>query len=398
MAANPDATRVATFRALVRRGVAGPPFDSSPQENVHDSGRASRSRPRLPLPGPGLRAGLILFAVITALGLTWAKWDPYGHKLAKLWHARAWSGTSILTTAGRPAASPNLAAGWSFTVHYGESVWIALVAALLIAASVEAFIPQERIAALLARRTRIGGSLTAGLLAIPCMMCTCCSAPLAVTLRRRGVPTGSVLGYWLGNPVLNPAVLVFLALVAPWPWVVTRFVVGAVLVVGVTALIARVTDRRRGDGEQAAVIPAAGEAGFSLGAAPARFARTLARLTLTLVPEYFVVVLALGTFRGWLFPLGASAAHWGLIAVLIAAIAGTLLVIPTAGEIPILQGLVALGVGIAPVGALLITLPAISLPSMVMVGRALTWRVVAVTAAAVALTGLASAALLWALS
>lgn len=343
-------------------------------------------------------AGLAVFGVITALGLTWAKWDPYGRKLARLWHARAWSGTSILSTAGRPAASPSLAAGWSFTVKYGESVWIALVAALLIAASVEALIPQQRIVALLARRTRIGGTLAAGLLAIPCMMCTCCSAPLAVTLRRRGVPTGSVLGYWLGNPVLNPAVLVFLALVAPWQWVVTRFVVGAVLVVGVTALIARITDRRRGDGEQAADIPAGGEIEFSLGAAPTRFARTLARLTLTLVPEYFVVVLALGTFRGWLFPLGASATHWGLIAVLIAAIAGTLLVIPTAGEIPILQGLVALGIGIAPVGALLITLPAVSLPSMVMVGRALTWRVVAVTAAAVALTGLVSGALLWALT
>ena len=76
------------------------------------------------------------------------------------------------------------------------------------------------------------------------MMCTCCSAPLAVTLRRRGVPAGSVLGYWLGNPVLNPAVLAFLALVAPWQWVVTRLIAGTVLVVGVTALVARITERR----------------------------------------------------------------------------------------------------------------------------------------------------------
>jgi hypothetical protein len=230
------------------------------------------------------------------------------------------------------------------------------------------------------------------------MMCTCCSTPLAVTLRRRGVPAGPVLAYWLGNPVLNPAVLAFLALVAPWPWVVTRFVAGAVLVVGVTALIGRLTDRRPGNGEQAASLPGGAPAEFSLRTAPARFIRTLTRLTLTLVPEYFLVVLALGTFRGWLFPLGASAAHWGVLAVFIAAIAGTLLVIPTAGEIPILQGLVALGIGVAPVGALLITLPAVSLPSMVMVGRTLTWRVVAITATAVALTGLASGALLWALS
>jgi hypothetical protein len=282
-------------------------------------------------------------------------------------------------------------------------VWIALVAALLIAASVEALIPQERIVRLLApgtgwRRSRIGGSLAAGRLAIPCMMCTCCSAPLAVTLRRRGVPAGPVLGYWLGNPVLNPAVPAFLALVGP-------------VAVGGDPVRRRCGPGGRGDradrpahgppprgGEQAASLPGAAPAEFSLRTAPARFTRTLARLTLTLVPEYFLVVLALGTFRGWLFPLGASATHWGLLALLIAAVAGILLMIPTAGEIPILQGLVVLGVGVAPVGALLITLPAVSLPSMVMVGRALTWRVVAVTAAAVALTSLASGALLWALS
>lgn len=64
------------------------------------------------------------------------------------------------------------------------------------------------------------------------MMCTCCTAPVASALRRRGARTAGVVAYWLGNPLLNPAVLVFLALVAPWQWVATRLVVGVLLVVG----------------------------------------------------------------------------------------------------------------------------------------------------------------------
>jgi hypothetical protein len=48
---------------------------------------------------------------------------------------------------------------------------------------------------------------------------------------------------------------------------------------------------------------------------------------------------------------------------------GVLLVIPTAGEIPILQGLAIAGVAAGPIGALLITLPAVSLPGTAMVGR-----------------------------
>ncbi len=49
------------------------------------------------------------------------------------------------------------------------------------------------------------------------------------------------------------------------------------------------------------------------------------------------------------------------------------------------------------IGTLLITLPAISLPSMAMAGRALSWRVTAALAGAVALTGVAAGGLLWAL-
>jgi uncharacterized membrane protein YraQ (UPF0718 family) len=51
-----------------------------------------------------------------------------------------------------------------------------------------------------------------------------------------------------------------------------------------------------------------------------------------------------------------------------------------------------------PLGVLLITLPAISLPSMAMLGRALTWRVVALAGVAVAITGILGGVLLWALS
>jgi uncharacterized membrane protein YraQ (UPF0718 family) len=131
---------------------------------------------------------------------------------------------------------------------------------------------------------------------------------------------------------------------------------------------------------------------------PVRFLTTLSRLTITLVPEYFVIVFALGLFRGWLFPLGTNAAHWGILTVVIAVVAGTLLVVPTAGEIPILQGLAATGFGAMPLGVLLITLPAISLPSMAMLGRALTWRVVALAGVAVAITGILGGVLLWALS
>ncbi len=113
------------------------------------------------------------------------------------------------------------------------------------------------------------------------------------------------------QPLLNPAVIVFLALVAPWEWVATRVAVGAALVVGGAALVARLTDRRVDPDDAdavAAVSPASGEGG-----AVRRFLTTLGRTSAVVVQEYLLVVLV-GSFSGWLFPLGESAQSWGLLA------------------------------------------------------------------------------------
>jgi hypothetical protein len=144
---------------------------------------------------------LPLLAVIAVAGLAWAKWWPYTLKLQTVLSDRSWAGTSILSSGGGTAgAAPSLAGGWDFTVAYGKAIWKALVVALLLAAAVETLVPRRRLMAALSGRGAYGGVLAGGLLSLPCMMCTCCTAPLARTLRRNGAPTSSVLAYWLGNP------------------------------------------------------------------------------------------------------------------------------------------------------------------------------------------------------
>lgn len=367
--------------------------------------------PELAATGPALaapfsRRSLILgasaFAVVALAGLTWAKWDPYWHKLVHVL-ATASLGPSILTGQAKAPPAPSWHAAVSYATSYAKSIWIALAAALLIAASVEAFLPRRWLLAVLQRgRSRLAGSAAGGLLALPCMMCTCCTAPLTVSIRRQGVPVSSALAYWVGNPMLNPAVLAFLAIVLPWQWVTVRLLVGVALVVGVTSLVGGL-DARRGREPVVDAMPAPTGATdldgpTNLTGAARRFVVALGRLSVTLLPEYAVVVLALGGLRGWLFPVGHDLAAWGLLAVGLFAVVGTLFVIPTAGEIPIIQGLLSAGVGIGPAGALLITLPALSLPSMVMVGRSFPLRVVLAMAGAVAVLGLAGAGLLVALS
>ena len=343
--------------------------------------------------------GTLAFAVVTVGALTWAKWYPYALKIG----AVADTGTvghSILTGSAARPPSPSWHAAVDYCLTYGRSIWLALVAGLLMAASAEAFLPSGRLLTMFQHdRGPAAGTVAGGLWSLPSMMCTCCAAPVALSIRRQGVPITSALAYWLGNPVLNPAGLAFMAIVLPWQFVTVRLVTGAVLVFGITLVVGRLAGAGGLVSDPAALPEAADmDTPTSVAAAGRRFLMALARLSARLLPEYLVVVLVLGGLRGWLFPVGHGLATQGLLAVVVFAVVGTLFVIPTAGEIPIIQGLLAAGAAPGAAGALILTLPALSLPSMLMVRRAFPPRVVLATGLSVAALGMAGAALLVALT
>jgi uncharacterized membrane protein YraQ (UPF0718 family) len=222
------------------------------------------------------------------------------------------------------------------------------------------------------------------------MMCTCCAAPVVAGLRRQQASAGGALAFWLGNSVLNPATLIFMGFVLGWRWAALRLFLGVVMVFGLGWLANRLTTAREAEQAEtavAALVAAPQPASFR------KWLQILGRMTLRLVPEYVVLVLLLGAGRAWLFPTIGPEIGNHLQWILAFAVAGAVFVIPTAGEVPIIQAMLSLGVGAGPAGALLMTLPPISLPSMAMLSRSFPPRILALVAGVVVLFGLAGAAL-----
>jgi uncharacterized membrane protein YraQ (UPF0718 family) len=338
--------------------------------------------------------GTLGFIAVAVAALTWSKWYPYWEKIPVVADSHT-LGTSILNGEGDGPPAPSWRAAIDYAVSYGTAIWPAMVAGLLIASAVDAFLPARRLVALFrGRRGTTQSTVSGGMLSLPSMMCTCCAAPVAVGIRRRGVPIGSALAFWLGNPVLNPAALAFMAIVLPWQFVTVRLVTGVVLVFGVAMAVGRWAGASRMVSDPPVDPEAEGPSGVT--SAGRRFLATLGRLSVRLLPEYLVVILVLGGLRGWLFPAGM--ADWGLLAVILCAVVGMLFMIPTAGEIPIIQGLLAAGVGLGPVGALILTLPAVSLPSLLMVRRVFPVGALVATSVSVIVLGLVGAGLLVLLS
>jgi uncharacterized membrane protein YraQ (UPF0718 family) len=227
------------------------------------------------------------------------------------------------------------------------------------------------------------------------MMCTCCAAPVVVGLRARHASPGAAIAFWLGNSVLNPATLVFMGFVLGWHWTALRFVLGVGLVFGGGWLANRLVTpveqaAAREQFEALLTEPASGNP-FT------RWLKLLAQMTVRLVPEYIVLVLLLGAARVWLFPHVGPEVGNELAWIVGLAVAGTLFVIPTAGEVPIVQAMLSFGVAAGPAAALLMTLPPISVPSLIMTARAFHPRIIVALILLVVATGvvggLAAAAL-----
>jgi uncharacterized membrane protein YraQ (UPF0718 family) len=214
---------------------------------------------------------------------------------------------------------------------------------------------------------------------------------VALGLKRAGSSSGAALAFWLGNPILNPATMIFMGFVLGWQWVGLRIVAGLLLVFGVAHFAQFFVNRNSTLPEGLLHHAASGENREPSGSIWTRWLKSLWQLCVGLIPEYIVLVLVLGAARAWLFPaIGPQAT--GVLWTVGLAVAGTLFVIPTAGEIPVVQTLMQFGLGVGPAAALLTTLPPVSLPSLVMLAKALPARVLLFVAGSVAGLGLLSAA------
>lgn len=310
--------------------------------------------------------GFCVFALIALIGLYYVKWSPYYDRIFIAEQTRS-IGSSILNGNDGLLPAPSLQSALDYAIAYGRAIWKALILGLLLGSAVQALLPPQWI------RRWLGGFgagsvLTGSLLSVPSMMCTCCSAPVVNGLRDSSAAPGSTAAYWLGNTMLNPATLVFMGFVLGWQWAGLRLAAGLAMVLGLGWLINRLN---RAHSTTPLVQDAAADACAPVDSRSIlrRWMRAFTGMALRLLPEYLILVLLLGAARAWLFPVLDFSIDNSLLWILGAALVGLLFVIPTAGEVPIVQAMLALGVATGPAAALLVTLPPVSLPSLAMVAH-----------------------------
>ncbi|MDB6082942.1 MAG: permease [Gammaproteobacteria bacterium] len=332
---------------------------------------------------PATRVTIIL--VIAVAGLFYVKWMPYYNKafLASADHS---IGKSILMGTAAQAPAPSWQAAFDYAIAYGKAIWQAMVLGLLLGSALQEFAPRAWIVRVLGQAGFRSVAL-GGLLAIPGMMCTCCAAPVVIGLRRANASAAAATAFWLGNTVLNPAALIFMGFVLGWKWTGLRLALGIPLVFGTGYLVSRLARAREVAALRTQLSQAIAESAPESPSIKGWLIR-FGRLVMGLIPEYLILVLILGATRAWLFPIAGPAVGNDLHWIALMSAVGLLFVIPTAGEVPIVQAMLALGVGVGPAAALMMTLPPISLPSLAMTGKVFSMRVLGAISLAVFVLGI----------
>ncbi|MCM3453742.1 permease [Heyndrickxia oleronia] len=330
---------------------------------------------------------IVAFLLITVAGLLYVKWWPYYHKaiLAADTHS---IGSSILGDSSNHQI-PFWQSALDYAKVYFQSVWKAAVLGILLGSLLQVLLPTQWLLKVLGK-TSFGSTAVAGLAAIPGMMCTCCAAPIAVGLRKKNVSVGAALAFWMGNPLINPATLVFMTFVLSWKFTLIRLVFGLIITFGVSYLANRFAKDLQPIDLDQVVTTEEPKGNFMI-----RWFKSIGAMIVYIVPAYVLSVLVIGAARIWLFPHISESTANSLIAVILFAVVGMLFVIPTAAEIPIIQTFMSLGLGGGPAAALLITLPAISVPSLIMVARSFPKKVLYFVMGSVVVIGVISGLVGW---
>lgn len=302
----------------------------------------------------------VLFLIVLVAGLWYVKWDPYYAKAFVAGQKHS-IGHSIIAD----APSSPIRAALDYALVYFLAVWKAAVLGVVLGSLIQVLIPRDWLVRTLGQ-PRFKGTLLGTLFALPGMMCTCCAAPVAAGMRRQSASLSGTLAFWIANPVLNPATLVFMGFVLGWNFALIRLIAGVVMVFGIALLVQRWVK----DEPAIEAVPIGLSVAVS-GSLISRWLRALWALFWSTIPVYVLAVLLVGAARVWWFPHADGVVTNTLMWVMIMAVVGALFVIPTAAEIPIVQTMMLAGMGVAPALALLMTLPAVSLPSLIMLRKSM---------------------------
>lgn len=287
---------------------------------------------------------------------------------------------SLLDTCGLDTTG-KIGGSVQFFLYDTIKIMVLLGVLILFISYIQSYFPPERTKKILGRFHGIGANMIAALLGTVTPFCSCSSIPLFIGFTSAGLPLGVTFSFLISSPMVDLGSLLLLMSIFGWKVAITYVVLGLVIAVvgGIMMEKLRLDNYveefiRKGN----SVDVAGEELRFK---DRMKYAWEQVVSTAKKVAPYILIGVAIGAFiHNWI-PEDFIVRVLGTgnpLGVIIATVAGVPMYADIFGTIPIAEALLAKGARLGVVLSFMMGVTTLSLPSMIMLRKAVKPRLLAI--------------------
>lgn len=287
---------------------------------------------------------------------------------------------SLLSSLGLDISS-RIGGAVQFFLYDTIKIFVLLSVLIFVISYIQSFFPPERTKKILGRFHGIGANTLAALLGTVTPFCSCSSIPLFIGFTSAGLPLGVTFSFLISSPLVDLGSLVLLTSIFGGKIAIAYVIVGLVLAVLGGSLI----ERLHLENEVEEFIRNAGRVDINSPelsiADRLNYAKDQVLATIKKVAPYIFIGVGVGAVIHNFIPQSFVEAVLGgdkWYSVPLATLVGMPMYADIFGTIPIAESLFAKGAGLGTILSFMMAVTALSLPSMIMLRKAVKPKLLAV--------------------
>lgn len=272
-----------------------------------------------------------------------------------------------------------LGASVQFFIYDTIKIFVLLSVMIYVISYIQSFFPPERTKRILGRIKGLTGNIIGALLGTLTPFCACSSIPIFIGFTQAGLPLSVTFSFLISSPLVDTAALLLLIDVFGVSLAVSYLVMGLVLAVAGGALIGRlrmenqIADFIRRGAVQTDEVAAAADDVSMTRQERSSFALEQVRDVFSRVWPYILVGVGIGAVIHNVIPeewIQTVLGSGNPFSVILAAVLGAPMYADIFGTIPVAEALFAKGVGAGTIMAFMMSVTTLSVPSLVMLSKA----------------------------
>lgn len=268
-----------------------------------------------------------------------------------------------------------------FFIYDVIKIFILLSVLIFLISYVQSFFPPERTRRILGRYNGITANIISALLGTVTPFCSCSSIPLFIGFTSAGLPIGVTFSFLISSPLVDLASIILLASIFNWKIAIAYVLVGLVLAVIGGTIISKANLEQYVESFVFGNVVTELEQAELTTAERLGFARDQVLEIVKRVWMYILIGVGIGAaIHNWIPETVISAVlgqdKW--YAIILATLVGVPMYADIFGTLPIAEALVLKGVGLGTALAFMMTVTALSLPSIIMLNTVVKKKLLAV--------------------